>query len=116
MIQRMKQRREFLAAARGHKQVRKSLVLQVNARSGHDHARQGYTVTKKVGNAVVRNRIKRRLRAAVALNAHALLPGHDYVFIGRREALTLPFSFISDDVKGAVASAHRALAKSGHPN
>jgi ribonuclease P protein component len=63
----------------------------------------GYTVTKKVGNAVVRNRIKRRLRAAVAetfpLSAS---PGHDYVLLARRRAETVPFDALLDELRAAL--------------
>ena len=60
-------------------------------------ARVGFTVTKKVGNAVVRNRVRRRLKEAVrVLAAGDMQPGNDYVIVGREELLTVPFADIAD--------------------
>ncbi len=71
----------------------------------------GFTVTKKVGNAVVRNRVRRRLkealRAAKPLETRA---DHDYVVMARREALGEPFSALVDQIGGAFA----ALARKRH--
>jgi ribonuclease P protein component len=69
--------------------------------------RLGFTVTKKVGNAVVRNRARRRLRAA----ADRVMPGTgragwDYVLIGRAETLTRPFERLCEDLERAVAAVH----------
>lgn len=88
-LPRLLRRADFLRAARGVKAARPGLVLQVRRRSpdetaGDERARVGYTASRKVGNAVVRNRARRRLRAAVAdvLSARAE-PGCDYVLIAR---------------------------------
>ena len=60
--------------------------------------RVGFTVSKKVGNAVERNRVRRRLREVVRLAPPApMRPGHDYVLIGRRAALDLPFERLIED-------------------
>lgn len=68
-------------------------------------ARFGFTVTKKIGNAVVRNRIRRRLREAVRLaGAMAAEPGTDYVLIGRTAALTLPFDRLIADLTSGIAA------------
>ena len=58
-----------------------------------DAPRFGFTVTKKVGNSVIRNRIRRRLREAIRLTdpTSPPKPGHDYVLVARIEALTAPF-------------------------
>jgi ribonuclease P protein component len=61
----LKKRAEFLACARGRKHHFACFTLQILQRSDENPARFGFTATKKLGNAVVRNRIKRRLRAAV---------------------------------------------------
>jgi len=68
-------------------------------------ARLGITVTRKLGKAVVRNRIKRRLRAAgrEILSLHGT-PGHDYVLIARSAAEELPFAILLDDLKQALVS------------
>src|SRR5688572_29857434 len=97
-------RRDFLAAARGKKWIAPSLILQMTTRPV-DHpvtggARIGYTVTRKMGNAVARNRIKRRLREAV----RKVMPryaeaGCDYVVISREAALTCDFSALLRDME-----------------
>jgi ribonuclease P protein component len=79
-------------------------VLQAIARGdGGGAARVGFTVSKKVGNAVERNRVRRRLREIVRRSAAGgLQAGHDYVLIGRRSALSLPFDQMNEDFKRAL--------------
>ena len=64
-------------------------------------ARIGFTVSRKVGTAVERNRVRRRLREAVR-RVENLAPGHDYVLIGRRAALSLPFRQTVEDFQRAL--------------
>lgn len=107
-------RSDFLqASAKGKKFITGSFILQMRPRPA-DHiadtqltgqpARFGFTVTRKMGNAVTRNRIKRRLRQAVAqaASAHAL-KGHDYVIISRHKALDCPFSDLLRDMEFAFS-------------
>jgi len=102
-MERLRQRADFLAAASGQKAPTAGFVLQLRKRLDTGVCRVGFTVSKKVGNAVERNRVRRRLREVVRLtDAAAMHPGHDYVLIGRRAALSLPFQRISDDFKGAL--------------
>jgi ribonuclease P protein component len=103
-MERLKQRADFLAAARGRKVTTAAFVLQARERDdGGGPARVGFTVSKKVGNAVERNRVRRRLRALVRLSAaEPLRGGHDYVLIGRRAALSLQFEQITRDFDGAM--------------
>ncbi len=101
-MQRLRQRADFLAAATGLKVSAGAFVLQARRRSDDGPARVGFTVSKKVGNAVERNRVRRRLREIVRLSPLPLLSGHDYVLVGRRAALTLPFSRIAQDYQGAL--------------
>jgi len=69
--------------------------------------RFGFTVSKKVGNAVERNRVRRRLREVVRLSAaNRTRSGHDYVLVGRRAALKLPFDRIVQDFDGALRRIH----------
>ncbi len=63
----------------------------------------GFTVSRKVGNAVERNRVRRRLREIVRLSdAERMRRGHDYVLVGRRAALELPFARMAQDFEGAL--------------
>ncbi len=108
MITRLTRRAEFLKAARAPYQARTAVVIQARRRAESEDAddasiRTGFTATKKVGNAVVRNRAKRRLREAarLLLPLHGL-PGHDYVFIARAGTLDRPWAGLLDDVKAAL--------------
>ena len=105
---RLKRRAEFLrAAAAGRKAAVHGLVLQALARDDDRPARLGFTVTKKVGNAVVRNRTRRRLKEAARLAlAETPLTGVDLVLIGRDNTRARPFLDLIDDVR-------RALRKTG---
>lgn len=107
-IERLKKRREFLRVARsGARWVERGLVLQAAARGGEDgeaSARVGYTVSKKVGNAVERNRARRRLKAAAAeVMPQFARPAIDYVVIGRHTTLSCPYARLVDDLKTAVS-------------
>ena len=84
-------------------------VLQVRPRGDGDAAiRVGYTVTKKIGNAVVRNRMKRRFRElARALLPLAGIPGADHVLIGRAGGIERDFSALSDELASALRKAAR---------
>jgi ribonuclease P protein component len=102
MIGRLKKRRDFLAAAQGPKAARRAFVLEARARGDENPPRFGFTVTKRVAKkAVERNRIRRRLKEAVRLDAEGAKAGHDYVLVGRRKALSEPFT----DLKAALAEA-----------
>ena len=68
-------------------------------------------MTKKIGNAVVRNRIRRRLREAVRLPPATAAAGTDYVLIGRRAALTLPFDRLITDLMSGFAALSRREAR-----
>ncbi len=104
-------RADFLAAARARRQSRPGLVLQARHRAADETPgaiRVGYTCSKKVGNAVARNRAKRRLRAAArAILPERGVPGWDYVLIGRPEITAArPFASLCDDLASAVAAIH----------
>ena len=117
VLRRLKKRSEFLEAAKGVRAHKPSLSLQRRDRRDGDAAVGiGFTVTKKEGNAVARNRIRRRFRAAAA----AVLPeagaeGADYVIIGREAALAAPFPSLLADLKEALAEAGRRAAKGAKP-
>ena len=102
-MERLKQRADFLAAAKGAKVPVGAFVLQARARGDAAPARFGFTVSRKVGSAVERNRVRRRLKEIVRRNA-ALIPqsAHDYVLIGRRAALAMPFARIDAEFSSAM--------------
>jgi ribonuclease P protein component len=69
--------------------------------------RVGFTVSRKVGGAVERNRVRRRLREVVRLSpAAGMKPGHDYVLVGRRAALDLAFDRMVEDFARALRRIH----------
>ena len=106
-MERLRHRADFLAAASGTKVPAAAFVLQARNRRYQGPARFGFTVSKKVGNAVERNRVRRRLREIVRLStASRLRVGHDYVLIGRRAALNLPFARMTQDYEGALRRVH----------
>ncbi|MEM9852419.1 MAG: ribonuclease P protein component [Pseudomonadota bacterium] len=106
----LKARADFLRAARGRRQAMPGFVLQGWDRGDGAPARVGFTCSKKVGNAVARNRAKRRLRevARLTLPTQARL-GWDYVLIGRAgETASRDFAAMLDDLSRALAKLHSA--------
>ena len=102
-MERLRQRADFLAAASGVKVPTAAFVLQARPRGDGGAVRVGFTVSRKVGNAVERNRVRRRLKEIVRLSAATgLPPDHDYVLVGRRAALALSFEQITQDFKRAL--------------
>lgn len=106
---RLRRRREFLAVARrGRRWAAPGMVLQAWRRENDENdetspARVGFTVSRKVGGAVLRNRARRRLRAAAGavLGEHAA-PGHDYVLIGRAATPRRPYRDLMQDLETAM--------------
>jgi ribonuclease P protein component len=105
-------RADFLAANRGLRIARPGFVLLANPNKS-DSIRFGITVTKRIGNAVVRNRMKRRFRALIRelLPDHGL-PGHDHVLIGREGGVERDFGKLREEL---VAALDRAKAGKGDP-
>lgn len=103
-------RRDFLAANKGKRAPMPGFVLLVHDRGDGDPAmRVGFTVTKKIGNAVVRNRMKRRLRAL----SRELLPdsgirGADHILIGREGGVERDFAAMRAELAKALAKVARA--------
>lgn len=108
----IKNRSDFLACAKARRAHRPGLVVQARPRPAEDQpdrVRFGLTATKKLGNAVVRNRIRRRLRAA----AREILPskgrpGWDYVLIGRAAAYDCPYAQLVRDLETALEMLQKA--------
>ena len=102
---RLKRRPEFLrVAAKGRKAPMPGLVLQALKRDDAGPARVGITVTKKIGNAVIRNRTRRRLKEAARLLLRAqAVTGVDLVLIGRDRTRGRDFLALQDDLSRALA-------------
>ena len=96
---RLKKRAQFLAVRRGEKRRGPLFLLEVLERGGDGAPRVGFTVTKKVGNAVTRNRVRRRLKEAVRTRAGGdMAAGSDYVIVGRREVLGAAFDDLAREL------------------
>jgi len=99
-MERLRQRADFLAVAGGARVNSPAFTLQGRRRDDLGPIRVGFTVTKKNGTAVERNRVRRRLREVVrASGAMAMRPHHDYVLVGRRAALSRDFSAMVEDLR-----------------
>lgn len=103
-IEHLRKRRDFLAAAKAPSLARGAVVIQALARADAEGPiRVGFTATRKIGGAVVRNRAKRRLReAARKLLPELGRPGFDYVLIARGGTAARPWERLLDDVKSAL--------------
>lgn len=105
----LKKRSDFLACNKGAFRSVKGFVLQAHNRGDQmETIRVGFTCSKKVGNAVARNRAKRRLReTARQVLPNSARPGWDYVLIGKRDVtVTRDFQDLLDDLKYALEKVH----------
>ena len=107
----LKKRSEFLWVRGGRRWSTGAFVLEARERQDgvqENPARLGFTVSKKVGGAVERNRIRRRLRAlTAALEPGRLKPGFDYVLIARSGAITRGFADLKSDLDQAISRVHQ---------
>ncbi len=131
MVERLKKRADFLNCAKGKRWVTPNFTLQARQRTedlvkkpsadtdftyvaAAQCARLGYTVTKKAGNSVQRNRIKRRLKSAISIltplffEGNPAQPSFDYVLIGRDTILRLDFTILINELRSAFEGVHRA--------
>jgi ribonuclease P protein component len=112
----IKKRAEFLRVKGGPRWSTPAFVLETRTRSEapQDPPRFGFTVSKKVGGAVVRNRIRRRLRALVAaLDPTYLRVGCDYVLIARPAAAERAYAQLKTDLEQALTRVHRPQGQAG---
>lgn len=101
----MRKRADFLAANRGVRVARAGFVLLAHPNGGAG-CRYGITVTKRIGNAVVRNRMKRRFRALLRASLpESGLPDHDHVLIGREGGIERDFALLGKELSAALARA-----------
>jgi ribonuclease P protein component len=120
-MDRLRQRADFLAVANGARVNSPAFVLQSLDRKSLEPddaapVRIGFTVTKKNGNAPQRNRIRRRLRELVKrLDPVWMQPHHDYVLVGRRDALSRDFATMLEDLRTAFAKPSRQAPKGRGP-
>ena len=114
-LRRLIKRSQFQRAARGNRAGRSAFGLQMVAAEAAEPG-IGFTVTKKTGNSPQRNRIKRRLRAAVTACARDFVPHHDYVLVGRREALSEPFAKLVDDLAALIQRVHTPRSTDERPS
>jgi ribonuclease P protein component len=112
----LKRRAEFLRVRGGARCATRTFVLEAKRRDGEAAgARFGFTVSRQVGGAVERNRIRRRLKAAVRdVLADRARPDYDYVLIARRPALDTRFALLVADLVNALDRVHRSRAQGGH--
>jgi len=113
----LKKRSEFLYVREGHYSAKGGVVVQMRENPKRIGIGIGFTATKKIGNAVMRNRAKRRLREV----ARHLLPdfgliGYDYVFIARNSTITRDWTELLDDARKALITlSRRASAPAKDP-
>lgn len=106
----LQKRSDFLKAASARRQGTGGFLLQARDRAdGTQECRVGFTASKKIGNSVLRNRAKRRLRALAREVLTGLArPGWDYVLVARPEAtVTRPYAELRTDLEQALRSVHR---------
>ena len=116
---RLVRRADFVACSKGRRVATAAFVLQERERGDDLPPRFGFTVTKKTGGAVERNRMRRRLKEAVRLGAPpAARPGSDYVLVLNRGALDRPFDTLMSDLTAALrrSAVPRSSRPAGHPS
>lgn len=121
-VETLRNRPDFLRAASALRQSAPGFLLQARERRtdepvATDIVRIGFTCSKKIGNAVTRNRAKRRLRALARLGLTGLAkPGWDYVLVGRPGAtVTRDFAALQADLTRALRDIHSGKARSSGP-
>ena len=113
----LKKRSEFLFVREGRYKARGGIVVQARENPESTDIRVGFTATKKIGNAVIRNRAKRRLRnVAVEILPIFGQAGTDYVFIARNSTTTTPYEALVEDAQKALSSLTQMTKKTYNKN
>ncbi|MEL6502979.1 MAG: ribonuclease P protein component [Pseudomonadota bacterium] len=116
-VQRLKKRSDFLACRKGRRAHGTGFTMQLLRRAEEGPFRVGFTVTKKIGNAVMRNRIKRRLREAVRLGKFPPeAAGCDCVLLAKPEAEDQNFAALTKEIERGVVHALKARKKTRWPS
>ncbi len=114
-VERLTRRNDFRAASGGARASTGGFVLQARSRGDEHGIRVGFTVSRQVGNAVERNRVRRRLREIVRLSTGSeMRSSHDYVLIGRRAALALPFHEMQRELDATLRRVHAKDSSAVH--
>ena len=113
----LKKRSEFLFVREGRYQARGGIVVQARENPDSTRIRVGFTATKKIGNAVIRNKAKRRMRS-IALETLPDLGqnGTDYVFIARNSTTSTPYDSLVGDAQKALSSLAQMTKKKTNKN
>ena len=101
----LKRHKEFRFTYRTGRQVGGGSFVLVTARNRKDKVQVGFSVSKKIGNSVMRNRAKRRLKACFSPLLPRVKPGYNLIFIARSTALTAPFLSMERSMIGALQRA-----------
>jgi ribonuclease P protein component len=115
-MERLLKRADFLSAAKAPSAAMPGVIIQARKKPEDAATRVGFTCTKKLGNAVMRNRIRRRLKEAARLAMpDQVLPAYDYVLIGRAGTATRPFEELRKDIISALNRLHAGGGKTFLP-
>jgi ribonuclease P protein component len=109
-IERLRKRAQFLFVRAGARAARPTVLVEARRRADHGSIGLGLTASRKIGNAVIRNRARRRLREAARqlLPQHGL-PGVDYVLVARQPTPDAPWPALLDDLQNALIRLRAAL-------
>ncbi len=113
-ITKIKKRKDFLRVAKGIKVVTNTLILQAAQSLSKEESlpKIGYTTSKKIGKAHVRNRARRRLRAAVQeIFTDKALNNIEYVLVGRYNTATCDFLLLKENLEFALKKANKEFIK-----
>lgn len=116
-LHKLTKRADYLHAKAGKRAHVAPFLLQARARDDGEPPRIGITVTRKVGGAVVRNRIKRRLKHAIGrIEGLGFQPGYDYVLIARALSFSVPFERLTGALDMALRKVHLEKGHDRDPN